>query len=128
MPKERRFSTPLGPDFSDGDGEEGSDDVAAGFSGVRGVEGWWLARGEAKGSAPRVAAEKIKAKIGYNNDDPPILQPAGGEGTSAVAKAATDTQTVVKSPAKKGEEEKDGSALKHLKAQLPLQLFATVLT
>ncbi|TYI28335.1 hypothetical protein ES332_A05G237400v1 [Gossypium tomentosum] len=24
------------------------------------VEGWWLARGEAKGSAARVAAEKIK--------------------------------------------------------------------
>ncbi|XP_017608832.1 uncharacterized protein LOC108454773 [Gossypium arboreum] len=71
MPKERRFSAPLGPDFSDGDGEESSDDVAAGVSGVRGVEGWWLARGKAKGSAPRVAAEKIKA----NNDDPPSYNP-----------------------------------------------------
>ncbi|KAH1089155.1 hypothetical protein J1N35_016412 [Gossypium stocksii] len=53
----------------------------------------------------------------------PILQPAGGEGASAVAKAATDTRTVAESPANNGEEEKDGSALKHLKAQLPLQLF-----
>ncbi|XP_040941428.1 uncharacterized protein [Gossypium hirsutum] len=62
MPKERRFSAPLGPDYSNGDEEEGSDDVAVGVSGVRGVEGWWLARGEAKGSAAGVAVEKIKGE------------------------------------------------------------------